>query len=91
MYVLKEQVGKYVSPLSGRLGTITLLAALLSGLPTVGLAQENLGAAVNLGDSRFYPSVRVDYLQNDNAYLTSTHTESASGVTVAPTMVWRAD
>lgn len=92
MHVAKAQVKTRPPFRKGRSTSTVLLAFTLSCLASATLAQDdNLGAPVNVGDSQVYPSIRVDYIQNDNAFLTDANKKSASGVIASPSVVWKAD
>jgi len=52
-------------------------------------APEALGFKV--GETDLYPSVRIDYLQNNNAFLTESNSTSAGEITISPELNWVAD
>lgn len=68
-----------------------VVATLLGSATVIAAAQDNSGVGISVGDSKIYPSVRVDYLHNDNAYLTDGDEVDASSVNVAPSATWYAD
>lgn len=75
---------------SGPLSRVAV-AAILSSATVVASAQDDQGVGVSVGDSDIYPSVRLDYLHNDNAYLTEDNQIDSTSVSVSPSVVWRAD
>lgn len=56
-------------------------------------AEFNAGSAQSfkLGETDLFPSIRIDYLANSNAFLNTDNPTKASDVTISPTLTWVAD
>lgn len=82
---------------------LTLLLALISILAsTASFAQSRPSdlrdryandepLSFKLGETDLFPSVRIDYLQNDNAFLQQDNVTTASDITISPAIRWVAD
>lgn len=78
--------------------TVTIGMALVLGSTatvwsSLASAQDDYGdrPSIHIGDSNVYPSLRLAYERNDNAYLTPDNETSANDVRISPAVVWRAD
>lgn len=54
-------------------------------------AQQGDGQSFKVGESDLYPSVRIDMVQDDNAFLSSSDEESVSAIRIRPELNWIAD
>jgi len=80
-----------------KLGILLIIALMLGSVSSSVFAQEDKAAAIKIGESNFIPTVRFEYLQTDNAFLTSkdplvedAQTEATAFV-VRPRASWTAD
>ena len=64
---------------------LLLVLSLFSGL---GVAYSQEGASISVGDTNIFPTIRVDYFQNDNAFLTKENPKTSSGMQVSPSVKW---
>ena len=81
-------------PLSTTHFSALLLALFAStAAPTVfAQVQDRDGAlGFKLGETNLFPSIRIDYLQNSNAFLQPSDEISASDIRISPELVWVAD
>lgn len=72
-----------------------LLACIICIFPSGLLAQQqdrfdDTGLSVQLGETELFPSIRLDYLQNSNAFLQSSNETTATDVTISPELNWLA-
>jgi len=71
--------------------------ALITGMLMLGIwsssafAQSGEAAAIKIGESNFIPTVRFDFLQTNNAFLTKTDQIEASAFVIKPRADWVAD
>jgi len=62
--------------------------ALAFTAPVVAAQQAPDGQSIKLGNSDFYPSVRLDYVQNSNAFLNETNPTSTTAFQIRPEAIW---
>lgn len=51
----------------------------------------NGALSLKIGETDLYPAVRIDYLQNSNAFLTPSNPTSTGEITISPELNWVAD
>ena len=76
--------------LSNCFGALVLLTA-STGLAAQDVFEPDGALSFKLGETDVYPSVRIDYLQNSNAFLTPSNPTEAADITISPELNWVAD
>jgi len=63
-------------------GILTVLLVPVFSTPAI--AQSRSGLSVKVGEADLYPSVRIDYVSSDNAFLANDDTVDSQGILVKP-------
>ena len=63
----------------------------LTGTCASAFGQDNRQLSIPAGETEIFPSVRIDYQENSNAFLTPVDETTSTGYVVAPSVIWVAD
>ena len=70
-----------------------LLVFIIGVIPSGLLAQQqdrfsDTGLSVQLGETELFPAIRLDFLQNSNAFLQSNNETTATDISISPELNW---
>ena len=75
-----------VSSSQGNRAISVISTLLFFGFFGGGVFAQDSGRSVKVGEADLYPSLRIDYLNNDNAFVTPNDEVDTNGVRVSPTL-----